>query len=329
MERWASVNEENKHLATLRVYNNAKPNGQARIFMFLPPNIDPSSSSLPPSGAPPHNPTRPYFAEFTKFQTIGPEPDVYELDMVNDHVENQIVVAERPKDNSFNISDDPQPKNQPVNSRARTTILTGRILHECSMRPGFSTNYRKQMRKRHELYNTKTRTVKRIEQAGISGGRGGINMLTSGVGVHSGGTFGDLVVRSPAISRSHYVTKPYIFSPENEAETTEGTVRAHGKNASEPTSRSTLPALPRYANVDSSQSAREDTTARGIPQGGIVRSRNASPVWRTQWTLGAQGEFQGGRRKLLLCSSSAYITLTLCCRSRTKMVQVPVCLLAN
>jgi len=210
MERWASVNEENKHLATLRVYNNAKPNGQARIFMFLPPNIDPSSSSLPPSGAPPHNPTRPYFAEFTKFQTIGPEPDVYELDMVNDHVENQIVVAERPKDNSFNISDDPQPKNQPVNSRARTTILTGRILHECSMRPGFSANYRKQMRKRHELYNTKTRTVKRIEQAGISGGRGGINMLTSGVGVHSGGTFGDLVVRSPAIPLSYYVTKPYF-----------------------------------------------------------------------------------------------------------------------
>jgi transcription initiation factor TFIIF subunit beta len=110
--------------------------------------------------------------------------------MVNETVENQIVVAERPKDTSLSVHG----TNAPFNSRARTTILTGRIKHECNLRPSFSESYRKQMRERHRKYNTKQRQIKMIEDAKVSGGRGGINRLSSGVGVGSGGAFSDLVV---------------------------------------------------------------------------------------------------------------------------------------
>jgi transcription initiation factor TFIIF subunit beta len=109
---------------------------------------------------------------------------MYELDLVNESVENQIVVAERPKD----------PTATAATSRARTTILTGRIKHDCNLRPLFTDSYRRQMKQRHINYNTPKRTIKFIEDAGVSGGRGGINRLTSGVGVGSGNAFSDLIV---------------------------------------------------------------------------------------------------------------------------------------
>lgn len=112
--------------------------------------------------------------------------------MVNDSVENNIVVAERPKDASFGLSSNP---SAPPNPRARTTILTGRIKHDCFLRPAFSARYRKQMRERHRKYNTPVRQIQMIEQAGIAGGRGGINRLSSGVGVGAGSAFSNLVVR--------------------------------------------------------------------------------------------------------------------------------------
>ena len=56
----------------------------------------------------------------------------------------------------------------------------------------------KQMRERTRKYNTPQRQIGRIEDAGISGGRGGINKLTSGVGVGSGTAFNSLVVRALA-----------------------------------------------------------------------------------------------------------------------------------
>ncbi|EAU83402.1 hypothetical protein CC1G_09096 [Coprinopsis cinerea okayama7 len=222
MERWAAVDEDDKHLATIRIYN-AKPNDpqqKPRIILFLPPNRDPinapqssqSQSQMPtPPGSqtltpPPSQPPKPVGPSLAHPQvldwpafdfgntipTTGSEPDIYELEMVNENVENQIIVAERPKDPGFI-----PPGAAPANSRARTTILTGRIKHECNLRPSFSATYRKQMRERHRKYNTPTRQVMRIEDAGVSGGRGGINRLSSGVGVGAGGAFSDLVRTKP------------------------------------------------------------------------------------------------------------------------------------
>ncbi|KAF9040395.1 hypothetical protein BDZ89DRAFT_981555 [Hymenopellis radicata] len=181
MERWAAVNVEDVHLATLRVYNESNgPGGRGpRIFLFLPPA--PNT---------PNDPRRPTFASSTTLPTTSTEPDCYELDMVNDSVDNQIVVAERPKDASFNISDAPVTPSAP-NLRARTTILTGRVKHECSLRPGFNENYRKQMRERHRKYNTPQRQIRIMEQeAGMT--KSGINRLASGAGP-STSTFSDLV----------------------------------------------------------------------------------------------------------------------------------------
>lgn len=248
LERWAAVNAEDVHLATIRVYT--PPNGgKPRFVLFLPPNREPTNSQdssngspAPGSTPPPQLPNRPAFSFSTSYATTGAEPDCYELDMVNESVENQIVVAERPKDSSLSIHG----ASAPYNSRARTTILTGRIKHECNLRPSFSENYRKQMRERHLKYNTKQRQIRMIEDAGVSGGRGGINRLSSGVGVGSGGAFSDLVVR---ILFSCHNLKSTSVS-ENKAETPKG-FRAHGSYSTKPTPRSTLFSLPRYATLGS------------------------------------------------------------------------------
>lgn len=202
LERWASVNAEDVHLATIRVYTPPS-GGKPRFILFLPPNREPAppnsqetaNGSPTPSASPAPPPAsqhsnRPAFNFATSYATTGAEPDCYELDMVNEAVENQIVVAERPKDSSLSVHG----TNTPFNSRARTTILTGRIKHECNLRPSFTENYRKQMRERHIKANTKQRQIRMIEDAGVSGGRGGINRLSSGVGVGSGGAFRDLIV---------------------------------------------------------------------------------------------------------------------------------------
>ena len=142
MERWSAINAEDIHLATVRVYTPEAPNKKPRIVLFLPPNSDPSNPNpSPPSSSQQAN--RPVFDTATKYIATGPEPDCYELDMVNDSVENQIVVAERPKDPGLSVSTSAAAAT--VNTRARTTILTGRIKHECNLRPTFTSNYRHQM----------------------------------------------------------------------------------------------------------------------------------------------------------------------------------------
>ena len=178
MERWSAIEADDVHLATIRVYaNDVNPHTKKpRIILFLPPG--PSSD-----GSVPHDTA----------EHMSSEPNTYELEMVNDSVENQIVVAERPKDPSLSASATSAALT--TNTRARTTILTGRIKHECNLRPMFSASYRKQMRERHLKYNTPTRQIRMIEDAGVPGGRGGVNRLSSGVGVGAGGAFGDLIVR--------------------------------------------------------------------------------------------------------------------------------------
>ncbi|PFH47082.1 hypothetical protein AMATHDRAFT_68486 [Amanita thiersii Skay4041] len=207
MERWSAIAADDVHLATIRVYTNAtNPHTKKpRIILFLPPNRDPNDPNSPTPTPPPgpgtplssqpqsqQDPNRPVFTTTTSYPSTGSEPDCYELDMVNDSVENQIVVAERPKDSSLTPATGATSSGPGMNSRARTTILTGRIKHECNLRPTFSASYRKQMKERHMKYNTPVRQIRMIEEAGIPGGRGGVNRLSSGVGVGAVGAFGDL-----------------------------------------------------------------------------------------------------------------------------------------
>ena len=149
MERWSNVDHEDVHLATIRVFKTS-----SRIKLYLPEN--------------PANPE---------------EPREYELDMVQESVDNQLVVAEKEKE---------------PGSRARTTILAGKVKHECNLRPVFTEKYRQRVRARHREVNTRSRQIKMIEE--VTSGRGSVNMLSSGVANTS--VFSDLVVRILVYSTS-------------------------------------------------------------------------------------------------------------------------------
>ncbi|KAI5989167.1 transcription initiation factor IIF, beta subunit-domain-containing protein [Pisolithus albus] len=183
MARWAAIDKEDVHLATIRIYPNAvSPSGRSpRIFLFLPP--DPND----PTPRAPDLPQFPSNAAYVPVGEGGVQVDRYELDMVNGSVENQLVVAERPKDTAAPSS---ATTSYAYNSRARTTILTGRIKHECNLRPLFNESYRLHMRERSRAYNTPKRQIRMIEEAGVSGGRGGINRLSTGI---STGSFADMI----------------------------------------------------------------------------------------------------------------------------------------
>ena len=93
MQRWSAIDQDDIQLATIRVYNKEPGIPKPRIVLIVP-------SEKPSEPA-----------------------DEYELEMVNEAVENQIVIAEREKE---------------PGSRARTTILTGRIKHDCNLKPVFT-----------------------------------------------------------------------------------------------------------------------------------------------------------------------------------------------
>lgn len=156
MEKWSSVDKDNMHLATIRVYNKDPKSGKQRIVLLV--------NAETPEG----------------------EVEEFEMDMVNEEVDNQIVVAEREKE---------------PGSRARTTILTGRVKHECNLRPVFNESYRQRMRERNRAANTPVRQTRLIDEV-MTGNRGGINMLSSGV--TSSNTFSTLVVRRQPVSQQSY-----------------------------------------------------------------------------------------------------------------------------
>jgi hypothetical protein len=227
MERWSAVNQEEVHLATIRVYTES-----SRIKLFLPPNPDHPD-----------------------------EPEEYELDMVHESVDNQLVVAEKEKE---------------PGSRARTTILAGKVKHECNLRPVFTEKYRRRMRERVRKANTPQRQIKMIEEV-TPGGRGGINMLSSGVSNTTG--FSDLVVCPFNCSaRNSYKLTLSLFS-EIKTKTPERTIRAHGSHTEKPATRPPLQALPRKRNMVYQSSAGENTTARSLSQRSSERDRISSPKW--------------------------------------------------
>ncbi|KZT00944.1 transcription initiation factor IIF beta subunit [Laetiporus sulphureus 93-53] len=140
MEKWSKIDAEGVHLANIRVYHNAKaPSGKKpRIVLILP--SDPETPDV-----------------------LG---ERYEMEMVNESVENQVVIAEREKEPG-------------TGSRARTTILTGRVKHECHLKQASLTaQYRQRVKQRTIAANTPKRKTKPIEEAML--GRGNVKMLTSG-----------------------------------------------------------------------------------------------------------------------------------------------------
>ncbi|KNZ76077.1 Transcription initiation factor IIF subunit beta [Termitomyces sp. J132] len=194
LARWAAIDAEGVHLASIRIYNHDPASaGKPRIVLFLPPS---------PTADPSELADRPAFSAPIAPASDGPEPDCYELEMVHDSVDNQLVVAERPKDPSLSVSTSAAAAT--TNSRARTTILTGRVRHECNLRPRFTERYRQQMRARHLQSNTRVRQIRMIDDAGVAGGRGGINRLSSGVGVGAGKAFGDLIKTKPKYAKGTF-----------------------------------------------------------------------------------------------------------------------------
>ncbi|KAF8582998.1 hypothetical protein K439DRAFT_1412568 [Ramaria rubella] len=157
MERWSAIDADGVHLATLRIYDRDQKTGKTTMVLFVPPE-----------------------------QPGGP-PEEYKLDMVQETVENQIVIAEMDK----------EPDNPA--SRAKTTIMSGRIKHEVNVRPKYNEKYSNLMRARHEAASEPQRQIKMIEDS-HSGGRGNINMLSSGANQRTGAF--DSFVRTSKSGRS-------------------------------------------------------------------------------------------------------------------------------
>ena len=163
MEIWNKVTTDGVHLATLRAYNPDPRTGKPRFVLLVPIN--------PPDPSDPK-------AKDAPSLTPGSYEE-YELVMLNESVENQIVVAE---------------KEVTPGSRARSTILTGRVKHDCALRPNLTDTYRQRLKKRAMAANTPKRTA-RVMDVSEAGGVGRMNRLGAGMGTPTAG-FSNLVVRN-------------------------------------------------------------------------------------------------------------------------------------
>jgi len=143
MERWSKFDTEGVQLAKIRIYDGAA--GAAPRIVVLVPSED------------------------------GGDDDIYELDMVNQDVHNQVVVAERAK----------APSGV---GRARTTIMTGKVKHECNLRPRMTGRYERRLTERGAAANERGVRVGLMD--GARAGRGGGKMLSSGITSAAG--FADL-----------------------------------------------------------------------------------------------------------------------------------------
>lgn len=135
MERWSKFDAEGVQLAKIRIYD-------------VPPGASPRIVVLVPSDD-------------------GGGDDIYELDMVNQDVHNQVVVAERAKAPSGT-------------GRARTTIMTGKVKHECNLRPRMTGRYERRLTARGAAAKNE-KAVRVGLMDGARAGRGGGKMLSSGV----------------------------------------------------------------------------------------------------------------------------------------------------
>ena len=203
MERWSKFDAEGVRLAKIRIY---KPQSATpRIVVFVPPEDGNSSDA---------------------------DEDIYELDMVNQNVENQIVVAERAKAPSGT-------------GRARTTIMTGQIKHECNLRPRMTGRYERRLMERGAAANERLMRVGLMD--GARAGRGGGKMLSSGITSAAG--FADIAVSRAFLSAylpfSPGPPPPFFFLTARKEQAGKGPERTHDAYAPQPTARCALCTLPR------------------------------------------------------------------------------------
>jgi transcription initiation factor TFIIF subunit beta len=155
MERWSKLDTEGVQLAKIRIYN--PQSGAPRIVVLVPPEDGSGDDG---------------------------DDETYELDMIRQKVENQIVVADRVK----------APSGM---GRARSTIMAGQIKHECNLRPRMTERYeRRLMERAAAAANEKSMRVQMMD--GARAGRGGGKMLSSGI--TSGAGFADIAVRMVFLS---------------------------------------------------------------------------------------------------------------------------------
>jgi len=159
---------EGVQLAKIRIY---KPQSSTpRIIVFVPPEDGNGSDG---------------------------DDDIYELDMVNQNVENQVAIAERAKAPSGT-------------GRARTTIMTGQIKHECNLRPRMTGRYERRLMERGAAANERSMRVGLMD--GARAGRGGGKMLSSGITSAAG--FADIAVSTENIMSAYllFTTGPsFLF----------------------------------------------------------------------------------------------------------------------
>jgi transcription initiation factor TFIIF subunit beta len=204
MERWSKFDTEGVRLAKIRIY---KPQSATpRIVVFVPPEDGNGSDG---------------------------DEDIYELDMVNQNVENQVAIAERAKAPSGT-------------GRARTTIMTGQIKHECNLRPRMTGRYERRLMERGAAANDRSMRVGLMD--GARAGRGGGKMLSSGITSASG--FADIAVSTESISVClsplHSKVRLFSFSfTARKEQAGKGPERTYDAYASQPTARCALCTLPR------------------------------------------------------------------------------------
>ncbi|KAH9964878.1 transcription initiation factor IIF, beta subunit-domain-containing protein [Russula dissimulans] len=160
MERWSKFDAEGVQLAKIRIYDVA-PGAAPRIVVLVP-------------------------------SEDGEDDDIYELDMVNQDVHNQVVVAERAKAPSGI-------------GRARTTIMTGKVKHECNLRPRMTGRYERRLTERRLTERgaaANERAVRVGLMDGARAGRGGGKMLSSGITSAAG--FADLARTKTKTPKGQY-----------------------------------------------------------------------------------------------------------------------------
>ena len=207
MERWSKFDAEGVQLAKIRIYD-VLPGAAPRIVVLVPP------------------------------EDGGGGEDIYELDMVNQDVHNQIVIAERAKATSGT-------------GRARTTIMTGKVKHECNLRPRMTGRYERRLMERGAAANERSMRVGLMD--GARAGRGGGKMLSSGISSAAG--FADLAVRREKRGGSSFLRlpcvdarRPCLFTA-HKGQAAKGPVRAHGAHAPQPAARCAICALSRARAV--------------------------------------------------------------------------------
>ena len=141
--------------------------------------------------------------------------------------------------------------------------MSGRIKHEVNVRPSYSATYSSRMRARHDAASEPARQIKIMEES-HPGGRGTINMLSSGANQRTGAFDSFVVRRAPP----PFVRQLLSAAPAHRAVgPRRAAARALRAHAAEPAARRAVCALPRQGVLGRQGAAPKDRAARGVFEG--------------------------------------------------------------